>query len=60
VADLLVGREGFNFLLEIKDGRLPPSQRKLTEKEQQWHAGWRGQVAVVESVEEAFRVIGIG
>jgi arginine repressor len=59
--DLLVGRTRStgtqrNYLLEIKDGAKPPSRRKLTPDEQAWHAAWRGQVAVVESVDEALEV----
>jgi hypothetical protein len=30
----------------------------LTEDERYWHQQWRGQVAVVYSVEDALRVIG--
>lgn len=56
--DIVVGRAGVNYLLEIKDGKKPPSKRKLTPDEQAWHESWRGQIAVVHSVEDAFRVMG--
>ena len=56
--DLLVGLAGRNFLLEVKDGSKPPSKRKLTPAEAEWHAEWRGQVCVVESVEAALEIIG--
>ena len=49
----------FNFLMEIKDGSKPPSARKLTPGEQQWHETWKGQVCVVRNVEEALREVGI-
>lgn len=59
--DLVVGYQGRNVLLEIKDELQPPSKRKLTPQEVTWHDNWRGQVVVVESVEQALiAVIGIG
>jgi hypothetical protein len=51
--DILVGWRGMNTILEIKDGKKPPSARKLTEDQVIWHETWRGQVAVVETVEQA-------
>lgn len=55
--DLLVGWRGMTSLLEVKDGNKPPSARKLTEDQERWHAEWRGQVAVVETVEQAIAAI---
>ena len=51
--DVLVGVNGENHLWEIKDGRLPPSKRKLTIEEEAWHETWRGSVAVIETIEQA-------
>ena len=56
--DIVVGFRGVNYLMEIKDGSLAPSRRKLTEDEQDWHNVWRGDVVIVESVEDAYRAIG--
>ena len=56
--DLAVGFRGANYLLEVKDGRQPPSKRRLTPDEEKWHAEWRGHVAVVNSVDEALQEIG--
>lgn len=56
--DLAVGYRSVTYLLEVKDGKKSPSQKKLTEKEAQFHALWRGHCAIVESVDEALRVIG--
>lgn len=56
--DIACGWRGQNWLFEIKDGSLPPSRRKLTPDEEQFHATWRGQVAVIESVDEALKAIG--
>ena len=57
VVDLLVGRNGVNFLMEIKDGSKSPSQRKLTPDELEWIAAWKGKAHVVHSVEEAIKVV---
>jgi hypothetical protein len=57
--DLLVGHRGRNWLIEIKDGLLPPSKRQLTGDEMEWHAAWRGQVAIVSNAEEALALIGV-
>src|SRR5574343_366683 len=51
--DLIVGKNGVNVLLEIKDGAKPKSAQKLTSDEIAFHSEWRGQVAVVGSAEEA-------
>jgi hypothetical protein len=58
VPDLLVGYKGFTFLLEVKDGDKPPSQRKLTTAEQKFFDEWTGGLlAVVESVEDALAIL---
>jgi hypothetical protein len=53
VPDLLVGRNGWNFVIEVKNGKLPPSKRKLTPDEQEWHDAWRGFVFTVYSADDA-------
>jgi hypothetical protein len=55
--DICVGWEGYNFLFEIKDGDKPPSQRKLTPDEEDWHMQWRGQVVIINSAEEAIEYL---
>ena len=55
--DLLVGRGGKNILLEIKNSQLPPSRRKKTKAQREFFAHWKGQVRVVETVEEAISVV---
>lgn len=52
--DILVGYRGANYVIEIKNTR-----GKLTPREAAWHGAWRGQVAVVRSVDEALSVIGV-
>jgi len=55
--DLLVGYRGLNLLMEVKDGLLPPSARRLTPDQIGFHNVWRGQVAVVRSVDEAISAL---
>lgn len=55
--DLLVGYQGRNYLLEIKDGGKVPSARKLTPDQVAWHDAWRGAVCVVTSPEEAIEFV---
>ena len=57
--DLLVGRWGRNVLMEIKDGSKSPSRRKLTPAESDWISDWRGEVHVVETVDEARKLMGL-
>ena len=59
--DCAVGYKGRNYLLEIK----PPggvrgglSRQTLTDAEANWHRTWRGQRAIVTSVEQALYAIG--
>lgn len=61
VPDLLVGHRGRNYLLEVK----PPggvrgglSRQTLTEAERDWHRTWRGQRAIVTSIDQALYAIG--
>lgn len=56
--DIAVGFRGCNYLLELKDGDKVPSKRKLTPDEIEWHDAWHGQVAIVESIDDALRAIG--
>lgn len=57
--DLLVGYRGKTILMEVKDGKKPPSARLLTEDQLAWHASWHGgPLAVVTDVESALRALG--
>ncbi len=51
--DLVIGRCGHNYLIEIKDGAKTKSARKLTKKQENLHAKWRGSIDIIESVDEA-------
>lgn len=52
--DISVGIHGVNWLLEVKQ----PGE-KLTEAEKRFHTTWRGQCAVVYSVDDALRTVGV-
>ena len=56
--DLLVGYRRLNHLIEVKTDIGSPSARKLNPGQVEWHAGWRGAVATVETPEAALAVIG--
>jgi hypothetical protein len=56
--DIVVGFRGKNYLIEIKDGNKPPSRRKLTKDEADFHWDWQGQIDIAENAEDAFRIIG--
>lgn len=55
--DLVVGYRGVNYLIEVKDGSKPKSERKLTKAQLDLRQSWRGQYSVVESVDQALCVI---
>ena len=60
VPDLLVGFQGKTMLMEVKDGKKTPSERRLTEDQLKWHGAWRGgPLAVVDSVDAALRMLGV-
>jgi hypothetical protein len=47
------------IFLEVKDGSKPPSARKLTPAEAEFHRDWADHVAVVESVDQALAAVGV-
>ena len=61
VPDLLVGRAGKLFLLEVKPGSAKDKrQRTLNALETQWHRRWHGfPVHVVLSPEDALAAVGL-
>ncbi len=52
VPDLLVGKNGLNFLMEVKNG-----DASLTNDERNWMFNWEGQKATVRTPEEALKVL---
>ena len=55
--DALVGYQGINVLIEIKDGAKSASRRALTPLEEDFRLKWRGQYAVVNSPAEALAAV---
>jgi hypothetical protein len=50
--DIVIGYHGHNGLVEIKDPTQPPSKRKLTPDEQEFHNLWGGVLRIIETVED--------
>ena len=51
--DIIAGRAGVNYLLEIKCGS------KLTDDQVDFHKTWEGQKAVVNNIDEALQAVGL-
>lgn len=60
VPDLLVGHAGHNYLIEVKDGKKPPSSRALTPDQRAFHETWTGHVCVVTCAEDAVNAVSEG
>jgi Holliday junction resolvase len=50
--DIVVGKQGRTFIIEIKDGAKSESKRKLTPAEQEFKDNWRGQYDIIESIDD--------
>lgn len=57
--DLVVGHRGRTYLFEVKDPAQPPSARALTTAEQTFEQSWGGHYAVVLTLEDCLRAMGI-
>lgn len=55
--DIVVGRNGFNWMVELKDGDKSASRRKLTQDEEQFKDRWKGQYSVCKSFDEVLELI---
>lgn len=56
--DLLVWYRGYTLLLEVKDGRKPPSAQALTPAEEKFHRDWPGNnLHIVNSVDSALALL---
>jgi len=58
--DILVGYQGKTFIVEIKDGLKPPSQRKLKEGEQRCKDNFESvgvKYWIIESIDDALNMI---
>jgi hypothetical protein len=52
--DLVVGWRGSNLLIEVKSG-----SGTLTPDEKEFHATWRGQIAIVRTLADVLKLLGI-
>jgi len=50
--DVVVSRKGRTQLIEIKDGSKPPSARKLTDDEKDFHMRWEDHIPIIESLDD--------
>ena len=50
--DLAVGWKGLNYLFEVKN-----TSKKLTPKEAEFFKAWKGQAHVIESFDDAWRIL---
>jgi len=55
--DIVIGYKGINYLIEIKDGKKSPSQRKLTDAELDFHLSWNGQIDTIKNLDELLQII---
>ena len=55
--DIVIGYKGINYLIEIKDGNKPPSARKLTDSEVEFHLNWKGQIKIVNNLDEVLNLL---
>ena len=57
VPDLLVSWRQNWFVIEVKDGAKPPSDRQLTPDEREWIGAQKAPVHIIESVEQAVSLL---
>jgi len=41
----------------VKDGTKPPCERRLTPQQERFHAEWKGQRCIVESVDDVIALV---
>ena len=54
--DLVVSKEGYTMLIEVKDGNKPPSAQKLTEGESKFFSTWKGDWKIVTSIDDVIKI----
>lgn len=50
--DLIAGKDGVNYLIEVKDGSKPMSKQKLTPDEIKFHSNWKGIIHIIRNKDE--------
>ena len=59
IPDALIGWFGHNYLAEIKRADCPPSDSKLNPTQVEWHDTWPGQVAVIRTAADLYKLLGV-
>lgn len=57
--DVVLGYGGLTVLVEIKDGNKPPSKRKLTPDQENFHRDFKGAITVIETEKQALELADI-
>lgn len=55
--DLLIACNSYNILIEIKDGKKSTSKQKLTKDEKSFFEMWKGEVYIINSIEQAHKLL---
>jgi len=55
--DLVASWGGRTYLIELKNGTLPPSGQKLTTLEKKFHETWQDKVHIINSVDAAVEFV---
>jgi len=55
--DLLCGYRRRTYLLEVKNPEQPKGNRKKTKVQEKFFAEWNGQIDIVETAEQAIRIV---
>lgn len=50
--DIIISKNGVTVAVEIKDGSLPLSQRRLSDGELKFKDEWQGNYLIIESIED--------
>ncbi len=57
--DLIIGRAGRNYMIELKDGKKTESRKQLTKNEKEFFNTWTGQINKCESFDQIATIIGL-
>lgn len=57
MADLDVGYRGISMIVEVKDGKKPPSKRKLTTNQLKKRETWTGGIRLVQDLDDVQTVV---
>ena len=55
--DIIIGCNGYNVLIEIKNDEQSASNQRLTVAEKRFHNSWNGEIYIIRNIEEAINLI---